>query len=236
MGHTFARTPPAVLVARRAASLGLAGLLTTGALAACGRHEPTHRFSITVPSETRSEALTGRVYIAISPDSAPEPRFAVGSLGAYFSSTPFFGLDVDHLAPGQAAVITDTSPGYPKLSLRGLPAGDYYVQALANVYTEAHRSDGHTIWVHFDNWEGQHASSSPGNLTSAVQRIHFDPDQDLDITLPLTRVIPPLSDPPDTKWIKHVKFQSALLSKFWGHPIYLGAAVLLPQGYDEHPM
>jgi S-formylglutathione hydrolase FrmB len=41
--------------------------------------------------------------------------------------------------------------------------------------------------------------------------------------------------PADTKWIKHIKIQSALLTKFWGHPMYLGAVVLLPRGYDEHP-
>jgi hypothetical protein len=40
---------------------------------------------------------------------------------------------------------------------------------------------------------------------------------------------------PDTKWVKYVKFQSVLLTKFWGHPIFLGASVLLPKGYDEHP-
>jgi hypothetical protein len=41
--------------------------------------------------------------------------------------------------------------------------------------------------------------------------------------------------PADTRWIRHVKIQSALLTKFWGRPIYLGAVVLLPAGYDEHP-
>jgi hypothetical protein len=216
-----------------AAAIAFATLLVT--TAACARREPTHRFAVTVSSSTRSEPLTGRVYVAISHDSAPEPRYAVGSLGAYFRSAPFFGVDVDHLAPGQSAVITDGAPGYPMLSLRGLPAGDYYVQALANVYTEAHRADGHTIWVHFDNWEGQHASSSPGNLASEVQRIHYDPAQNFDLTLQLTKVLPALPEPPDTKWVKHVKFQSAMLTKFWGHPIFIGATVLLPQGYDEHP-
>ena len=26
-----------------------------------------------------------------------------------------------------------------------------------------------------------------------------------------------------------------VLTKFWGHPMYIGAIVLLPKGYDEHP-
>ena len=26
-----------------------------------------------------------------------------------------------------------------------------------------------------------------------------------------------------------------MLTKFWGHPIYIGAIVLLPNGYNDHP-
>jgi hypothetical protein len=49
------------------------------------------------------------------------------------------------------------------------------------------------------------------------------------------QVIPPVEVPADTEWVKHVKIQSKLLSAFWGQPIYLGATVLLPKGYDLHP-
>src|SRR5204862_3333393 len=41
--------------------------------------------------------------------------------------------------------------------------------------------------------------------------------------------------PADTPWPKPLKIQSALLTKFWGHPMFLGATVLLPQGYDTQP-
>ncbi len=222
-----------ITLRHRARTLGIAAVV---ALGGCGRPErPAHRFTVSFTPAARGEALTGRIYLALAQDSEPEPRFAVGSLGAYFRSTPFFGVDVDHLAPGAAAVLDDRAEGYPMLSLRDLPAGDYFVQALANVYTEARRADGHTIWVHFDQWEGQHASSAPGNLVSGVRRIHFDPARDLNVSLELTRVLPPLPEEPDTKWIRHVKFQSALLTAFWGHPMFIGATVLLPAGYDDHP-
>ena len=39
--------------------------------------------------------------------------------------------------------------------------------------------------------------------------------------------------PPDTTWVKRFKFQSPMLTKFWGRPIYLGATVLLPRDYDS---
>ena len=29
--------------------------------------------------------------------------------------------------------------------------------------------------------------------------------------------------------------RASILTKWWGHPIYIGATVLLPKGYDEHP-
>ena len=51
----------------------------------------------------------------------------------------------------------------------------------------------------------------------------------------LTRSIPPLTDPPDTKYVKHVRIRSELLSKFWGRDMHLGAHVLLPEGFEAHP-
>src|SRR5581483_10947302 len=123
--------------------------------------------------------------------------------------------------------------GYPLRNLADLPAGDYYVQAFINVYTEFHRADGHTIWAHMDQWEGQSTFSSPGNLYSEVQKIHIDGRTT--VKLEALRAIPPVVVPADTQWVKHIKIQSELLTKFWGRPMYLGAVVLLPRGYDRHP-
>ena len=140
------------------------GLFATAACAG-GRDGAPVRFSVTVPSSVRAEPLTGRVFVFISRDSSPEPRAAAG--GASGSAPPpFFGVDVSALTAGKPAEINDTTLGYPPHSLRDIPAGDYYVQALANVYTEFPRSDGHTIWAHMDQWEGQHFTRSPGNLVS----------------------------------------------------------------------
>ena len=139
------------------------------------------------------------------------------------------------MKPGDSAVIDETVLGYPLKSLQEIPAGDYYVQALFNIYTEFRRSDGHVIWAHMDQWEGQQFNRSPGNLYSDVQKVHLDPGRGYTIKLTLDKVIPPVDVPEDTEWVKHIKFQSPLLSEFWGRPIYLGAIVLLPKGYDTHP-
>ena len=190
------------------------------------------RFEIAFPASVHDAPITGRVFLFIAQDSAPEPRFQGGALG---SNGPFFGVDVNHLAAGASARIDATTPGFPVASLRDIPEGDYYVQAVLNVYTQMHRADGHTIWVHADQWEGQQFVVSPGNFVSKVRRVHIAPRGTRAIRLSLSDVIPPVEIPADTKWIKHIKIQSALLTKFWGHPMYLGAVVLLPREYDEHP-
>ncbi len=104
-----------------------------------------------------------------------------------------------------------------------------------NIYTEFKRADGHTIWLHQDRWEGQRWNRSPGNLYSDMKKVVLDPSRDETITLSCGNVIPPVQIPPDTRWVKRIKFQSRILSEFWGQPMFLGATILLPKGYDDHP-
>ena len=86
-----------------------------------------------------------------------------------------------------------------------------------------------------DQWEGQQFNRSPGNLFSEVQKVHIDPAHPQTISLKAPGVLPPVEVPPDTEWVKHIKLQSKLLSQFWGQPIFIGAVVLLPKGYSQHP-
>ncbi len=193
--------------------------------------QTNHTFSISFVESASSKPITGRVFLAISRNSQPEPRYEAGS---YFQSVPFWGKDVDQLQPGQEAIIDTNVLGYPIANLRDLPEGDYYIQAVMNVYTEYHRADGHTIWAHQDQWEGQHFNTSPGNLISSVQKIHYDPSQNQSFSIILDSVLPARNLPADTKQVKHIKIRSKILSDFWGHDMYLGATILLPKGYDDH--
>ncbi len=189
------------------------------------------RFEVSFAAPVHDGPITGRVFIAIGRAEAPEP---IQQVGNWNGRTPFFGIDVDHLAPGQPAIIDGRTPGYPANSLKDIPAGDYYVQGLMNVYTQFHRADGHTMWAHMDQWEGQRFNRSPGNLHSQPIRVHLDPAAGYNIKIELNEVYGPVPVPADTAWVKHVKIQSQLLSKFWGHAFYLGATVLLPKGFEEH--
>ena len=188
------------------------------------------RFEVSYPASLGHGPITGRLFVMISKNNRVEPRLQAGS---YNGSVPFYGLDIQALKPGDHAVIDTSVLGYPVESLKELPAGEYYVQALLNVYTQVHRKDGQVIWVHLDQWEGQRWNQSPGNLVSEVERVRLDPAAGFNVQLSLTKKLPPVEIPPDTEWVKRVKFQSPLLSEFWGHPIYLGATLLLPKGYAQ---
>src|SRR2546429_4769761 len=77
-------------------------------------------------------------------------------------------------------------------ALPGSPPGDYYVQAFVNVYNEFHRSDGHVVWMHDDQWEGQRWNRSPGNLYSQPQRVTLDAAKGYSIALNCDQVIAPV--------------------------------------------
>jgi hypothetical protein len=191
------------------------------------------RFEISFPESLSQKALDGHIMLGISTDKSSEPRFQLREEEAY--SAQFFGLDVDGWKAGAPAVIDSKTLGYPIRSLEQLPAGDYYVQAVLNIYETFHRADGHTIELPPDMGEGQQWFSKPGNLLNKPQLMHIDPQSDQPIRINLTDEIPPLETAKDTKYIKHIRIQSKLLTAFWGQPMYLGATVLLPEGFDEHP-
>jgi enterochelin esterase-like enzyme len=209
-------------------------ILSLGIIFAPGSQnkEAKLRFEISFPDAVRAEAVTGRVFVIITRNGERDPRLQAGSWGR---SVPFFGVDVEGMKPGETVVIDENILGYPLKSLKVIPADEYYVQGLLNIYTQFKRADSHVVWLHMDQWEGQQFNRSPGNLISEVKKVKLDPEAGYTVKLQLSKVIPPIEVPPDTKWVKRIKIQSKLLSEFWGHPIYIGATVLLPKGYEEHP-
>lgn len=180
----------------------------------------------------RSEPIGGRLLVLIATDDESEPRFQVG-WGV--STAQVFGVDVESLAPGERVRVDGGVFGYPVRSLDELPAGDYFVQALLHRYDTFERGDGHTVWLPA-SWEaGQRWNREPGNLLSTPRRVRLDPASDATVEIVLDSVIPPIEPPADTEYVKHVKIRSELLSEFWGRDMYLGAHVLVPRGFDDHP-
>jgi hypothetical protein len=187
------------------------------------------RFEITVPPSVHADPMTGRVYLMISRNGEREPRLQLNQA----DGIPFFGRDVERIRPGAAMFIDDSDLGFPVDNLRAIPPGEYFVQAFVNLYSEFKRSDGHVVWMHDDQWEGQHWEASPGNMYSRPQRIRLDASTGYRIPITVDQKIPPVTVPPDTAFVKRLKFQSPMLTKFWGRPVFLGATVLLPRDYDR---
>jgi hypothetical protein len=188
-------------------------------------------FTVTFPAEKSAQPLDGRLLLVLSSDPSGEPRMQIDDSPR---SQMIFGITVDGWAPGRAAVVDATAFGYPIQNLKDVPAGEYTVQAVLNKYETFHRSDGKTVKLHMDQGEGQHWNISPGNLYSKPQKVTIKSGGD-PIQISLTEIIPPIEPKPDTKYIRHIRVQSAVLSKFWGRPMEVSAIVLVPEGFDEHP-
>ena len=191
---------------------------------------PGPRVEISFAPGARAEPVTGMVYLAISKDTQGAPIQQTDPEGV-----PLFSKYVDQLAPGTAVTIGADDRGHPVTSLRDIPAGEYWVQPFVNVYTRFPRADGHTVWLHMDQWEGQNWKRSPGNLYGDPVKMRIDPASTTPIRLVADKVIPPITPPADTAMVKRIKIQSQVLTKWWGQPIFLGATILLPKDYDTHP-
>ena len=190
--------------------------------------------SVSFPASASGKPLDGRVLVLLSNDASAEPRMQIDDTP---KSQMVFGLTVDGLQPGAAVVVGDAAVGYPVKKLSDVPPGDYTVQAVLNVYETFHRSDGAGgaagIKLAPDRGEGQHWNLAPGNLYSTPKKVHVAAGAAIAVSL--DRVIPPIVPEADTKYVKHLRIQSALLTKFWGRPMFLSAIVLLPEGFEEHP-
>jgi hypothetical protein len=214
-----------------ALALTLAG---GGAFAARSQTRNPLRFAISFPAARSAEPLDGRVLLFISDDGKAEPRMQTDQYRAN-STKPIFGVDVDGLTPGADVIIDDRIVGWPARSLNNIPPGDYFVQALINRYETFHRGDGHTIKMPMDQGEGQHWDSKPGNFYSKPVKMHLDAASGGEIRISMDQEIPPIAPPKDTAQVKYLRVQNERLTKFWGRPMYLGAIVFLPQGWDSHP-
>jgi len=192
---------------------------------------------VSFPASRSDKPLDGRVLLLLSNDPKAstdpdaEPRNHIDDT---LKSQMVFGVTVDAWKPGDPLVIGDTAQGYPRARLSDVPPGDYTIQAVLNLYETFHRGDGKTIKLAPDRGEGQHWNLAPGNLLSKPKLVHIGPDAQ-PISVSLDEVVPPVKPQPDTPYIRHLRIQSALLTKFWGRPMYLSAIVLVPEGFDTHP-
>ena len=187
--------------------------------------------NVSFSNKISTENLDGRLLLMLSNNNEKEPRFQIGGL----NSQLIYGMNIDKLAPGKKVTFNEDVFGFPIESLASISRGEYYVQALLNVYETFNLSTGHTVKLPVDHGEGQKWNKSPGNLYSQPFKITITENGIENIDIVLDQVIPEIKEPKDTEWIKHIKIKSEKLSKFWGRDMYLGAHILLPKGFKEHP-
>ncbi len=212
--------------------LAVALVLVSTVAPAVGAGTGGGRFAVTLPTSLGDQPVYGRLLVMLSTDPASEPRFQISEGN---DTQQVFGVDIEGATPGSRVVVGDAAFGYPLQRLADVPPATYSVQALLHRYETLHRADGHVVHLPMDRGEGQHWNLAPGNRYGTPRRVAVDPARDEVIELALDREIPPIEPPADTPWIEHVRIRSDLLSEFWGRDIELGAHVLLPAGFHEHP-
>ena len=190
------------------------------------------KFLIPYPTQFDNKPLDGRLLLLLSTTNKTEPRFQISD-GP--QTQQVFGINVDAWKPGETKIIDAKAFGYPVENMKQLKAGTYFIQVVLHRYETFKRKDGHTVKLPMDRGEGQHWNTAPGNLYNKPVQLRVSNSGSDVITVKLDSKISPIDSPKDTKYIKHIKIKSKLLTEFWGRPMYIGAHVLLPEGWDTHP-
>jgi hypothetical protein len=189
----------------RAAVIVPALWLTLAAAAAA----PAEQLHVVVTYDPAiTDSYTGRVYLMTSRGPG-EPRHGPH----WFGDDPFYAVDVAGWAPDAPLLFGASALAYP-VALRGVPAGDYGLQAVMR-----------------RNADSPSIGEGAGTAYSAERRIAIDPAAGGRIDLRIDQVV---AERPfrETDRIKLVRLRSELLSAFHGRPVEMRAAVVLPEGYD----
>jgi hypothetical protein len=185
------------------------------------------RFEVTVSAAVRSTPVSGRLVLVLARRAEPEPRFTIAPTGP-----ALLAVDLEQQQPGRPVMVDTSALGHP-VALGELPPGEYFAQAVINVYEEVRRADGHRIMVPMNDGRQETFQIRPGNLYSAVVPVRIGSGGTVRIAV--DKISPPRARPADTEWVKRVPIQSRKLTAFWGRPVFVNATVLLPRGYAEHP-
>ncbi len=187
------------------------------------------KFEITYPEKFSENGYDGRLLLMISNNNNAEPRFQINDS---HNTQIIFGIDVESWKSGETQIFDSNVYGYPIKSIENLKEGEYYVQAFLHKYETFNLSSGYKVKLPKDQGEGQKWNISPKNLYSTPKKVKISKSGK--IKLSLENEIPPIDPIKDSKYIKHVKIKSEMLSKFWGRDMFLQANVLVPHNFDKN--
>jgi hypothetical protein len=177
-------------------------------------------FRVEVTSGLATGPLSGRLIVLMSTQAGAADKTATSSI------TPSFGPDahsvwvaakeVYGLSPQTPAEIDPNDLAYPQKFCM-VAEGNYRIQAVLDV--------SHDFAYHDD--------ASDGDLVSKVVEQGFHPatEEVISLTLAERKTDAPLQPAPNTELFD---FVSPKLSAFWGRPIHMRGAVLVPPSYGSN--
>ncbi len=187
-------------------------LLTASAASAQTAAAAPLRFRITLSKTlTRGEA-SGRLFVLMS---RTRPADGVLRVGFVPGETWLAAAEVRRVAPGGVVTFNPDTLAYPQPFSSAGP-GTWYCMALMDP-------------THDYAYHDEDADDLYGPVVTLT-----DADRAAPVALSLDRREDSPA-PAETPSVKRVAFQSRLLSAFWGRPIFLRAAVVLPPGYESDP-
>ncbi len=190
--------------------LRLSSFLLLGSLVAASSASGVS-FRVSYPAAAFAGPFSGRIVVMFS--RGGEPRRGPN----WFAPDPMLARKVAGLAPGTDEVVkigpgTDVFPRDGKLK-----PGTYQVQAILD-----------------RNLGGRSVGASPGNLYSKPSTVVLDSSGEIEIALVCDQVV---EEPAfvDTESVKEIRLPSPSLSRFYGRPTFLRAAVAVPPAYRKDP-
>src|ERR1700733_4703317 len=199
--------------------LSLAAFVQLSAAEPCpAEQHPT--FKVAVAPELAGAPLSGRLIVMMSnqpvPDDKLTPSFGPDAHSVWVAAKEVHGLT------SQTSVDLDPDElAYPA-AFCSAPAGHYKISAVLDI--------DHSFAYYYD--------ASDGDLLSPTTEQNFDPaaNDRISLTLEERKTDPPLQLPPHTELFD---FTSPVLSEFWGRPIHMRGAVVVPPSYgaskDRYP-
>lgn len=164
------------------------------------------KFEVTFPSSVYGAEFTGKCVVYLD-QGRGEPRFGPN----WFNPQPMYSKDFEKIGPGEAMTIDASAVGFPA-SLNQLKPGTYTVQAVVDL-----------------NLGGREIGRSPGNLYSKPMQVAIGAETGT-VKLVCDQVVPDELFK-DTDAVKAARLRSELLTKFYGRPTIMRAAVILPESW-----
>lgn len=156
--------------------------------------------------------IDGRLLVVLGRSPEPEPRARIGTTG--MDADPVIGMDLHSFGRSAVEVPADAAI-FPLRACSEIQPGIYWLQAVLMTNRDLH------------------LPNAPGNFYSDPVKVVVTSNSVSRQALILDRQVPMETVPPDTEFVRYLKFPSTRLSAFHHRPMYLRAAITLPMGWRQ---